>query len=118
VKDENMTMTFTDKKARLSNYARLRFSNQGLRDRSSLPLSNSLSGKVGISDAKDEDGCLEPGARMRPVTSRYDSRKKNEGNFEKNDVQRFHFLWLWSCKILYNESTNHISFQCSTRQTA
>ena len=37
VKDENMTMTFTDKKGRLSNYARLRFSNQGLRDRSSLP---------------------------------------------------------------------------------
>ena len=42
VKDENMTMTFTDKKGRLSNYARLRFSNQGLRDRSSLPLSNSV----------------------------------------------------------------------------
>ena len=37
VKDENMTMTFTDEKGRLSNYARLRFSNQGLRDRSSLP---------------------------------------------------------------------------------
>ena len=35
-----------------------------------------------------------------------------------NDVQPFHFLWLWSCKILYNESNNHISFQCSTRQTA
>ena len=72
-----MTMTFTDKGS-LSNYARLRFSNQGLRDRSSLPWSNSLSGKVGISDAKDEDGCLEPGARMRPVTSRYDSRKKTQ----------------------------------------
>ena len=42
VKDENITMTFTDKKGRLSNYARLRFSNQGLRDRSSLPWSNSL----------------------------------------------------------------------------
>ena len=115
VKDENMTMTFTDK-GRLSNYARLRFSNQGLRDRSSLPWSNSLSGKVGISDAKDEDGCLEPGARMRPVTSRYDSRKKMR-KFWKNDVQRFPILWLWSCKTLYNESNNHISFQCSTRQT-
>ena len=78
-----MTMTFTDKKARLSNYARLRFSNQGLRDRSSLPLSNSLSGKVGISDAKDEDGCLEPGARMRPVTSRDDSKKKTEEILKK-----------------------------------
>ena len=32
VKDENLTMTFSDKKGRLSNYARLRFSNQGLRD--------------------------------------------------------------------------------------
>ena len=83
VKDENMTMTFTDKKGRLSNYARLRFSNQGLRDRSSLPLSNSLSGKVGISDAKDEDGCLEPGARMRPVTSRDDSKKKTEEILKK-----------------------------------
>jgi len=82
VKDENMTMTFTDK-GKLSNYARLRFSNQGLRDRSSLPLGNSLSGNVGISDAKDEDGCLEPGARMRPVTSRYDSRKKTEENLKK-----------------------------------
>jgi hypothetical protein len=81
-------------------------------------LSNSLSGKVGISDAKDEDGCLEPGARMRPETSRYDSRKKHKGNFEQFDVQRLHFLWLWSCKIIYNESNNHISFQCSTRQTA
>ena len=91
VKDENMTMTFTDKKGRLSNYARLRFSNQGLRDRSNLPLSNSLSGKVGISDAKDEDGCLEPGARMRPVTSRYDSRKKTEENLKKMIFNVFKF---------------------------
>ena len=46
-------------------------------------LSNSLSGKVGISDAKEEDGCLEPGARMRPETSRYDSRKKTKENLKK-----------------------------------
>eukprot|EP00435_Cladocopium_sp_Y103_P040715 s1209_g11.t1 len=32
VKDENLTMTFTDRKGRLSTYARLRFSNQGMRD--------------------------------------------------------------------------------------
>ena len=44
--------------------------------------------------------------------------EKNRGNFDKNDVQRSHFLWVWSCKILYNKSNNHISFQCSTRQTA
>ena len=98
VKDENMTMTFTDK-GRLSNYARLRFSNQGLRDRSSLPWSNSLSGKVGISDAKDEDGCLEPGARMGPVTSRYDSRRKNRGNFEKMMFNVFKFYGYCPVKL-------------------
>ena len=42
--------------------------------------------------------------------------EKNRGNFEKNDVHRFHFLWLWSCKILSNESNNHISFQCCSVQ--
>lgn len=32
VKDEHLIMTFNDKKGRLSNYTKLRFSNQGLRD--------------------------------------------------------------------------------------
>ena len=43
---------------------------------------------------------------------------KKQRKIWKHDVQCFQILWVWSCKILYNESNNHISFQCSTRQTA
>jgi hypothetical protein len=47
-------------------------------------------------------------------------QRKKQRKFWKSDVQCFQNLWLLllSCKILYNESNNHISFQCSTRQTA
>ena len=116
VKDENMTMTFTDK-GRLSNYARLRFSNEGLRDRSSLPWSNSVAMLASaIQKTRKAVWNLAPGCARRHQGMILE--EKNRGNFDKNDVQRSHFLWVWSCKILYNKSNNHISFQCSTRQTA
>ena len=108
VKDENMTMTFTDKKGRLSNYARLRFSNQGLRDRSSLPWSNSLR-QSWHQRCKRRGWLFGTWRPDAPGDIKVWFKEKNKGNFEKKWCSTFSFFMVMVLYFLFLTSPITIS---------